>query len=405
MNARTTQRLILTLLLMALTIKSADHSKPPHGDDPKDTIPERVFFQVTNIVNKIAQPADQKFHEILDTIDGATDKKPIVRVHVGEDGKMLSIQAMDDGKRLLFLGTMPQWYGLNWTDWWNNRLTNQYEQIRIQSKNNKKARILNINFNTPYELQKTGLCKTAQDDGAVTVHFYKTQDTYASSQDRLLEIIDKIKIRGKDVITYVNCKAGKGRSATGVAAYLFDLFERAELRDQHGKVIVKSDFEVSIIFEAINNFLKSKRSVVNINLKQRAVLIEVFEYIRTSKSTPLVTPDNTTVDNNNSIPLDIKTSNDDKEDLISARVFPKEVTEKNKAGIGSDDDKKPVQTFCFSPQTPTSYGVPENNQPTVTTNTKSTDHKPETEKKFTLFGWLKSFCNYQRLRSFFSWLW
>lgn len=161
------QKYILTIsIFTACTIKTAE---PVNRDNPQNYFTNRVFFDVTYIYN------DHQFHAILDKIDGATPEKPIIRVERDIDGKL-------------------KIYALSWSDSLNGKYTNQYEQARIYAKK-PNAHIINFNFNTPYEKDRTGLYKLATNDGNVTVHPYETTDTYAPSSERLLNMRDKIKNR------------------------------------------------------------------------------------------------------------------------------------------------------------------------------------------------------------------
>jgi hypothetical protein len=286
MNIRTVQRLIVITTMLAPLIQKADPD-PINGDNPQDTCSEVAFFEVTNVWNKVTQPADQKFHETFDAISDATPEKPVVIVRKVADGKYV-IDKMDDGIGPIIAGTMPQWYALSWYDRACGRLTTQYQQMRLRKGLNSTTPILNINFNTKYEKDRTGVLKIAQDDKNVEIVPFETRDTYASSEERLLEMIGRLRKRTKGTIGYFNCKAGKGRSISGNAAYGFYVLEHAEIRDTEGNILQQANaktsfFSIEDSWHMLNDRLMYKRPVANINGKQKPVLFSSFKKIREAK--------------------------------------------------------------------------------------------------------------------------
>lgn len=293
MNIRIIQSIIL-ILSTAQCIKAGENTKFINGDNPQDTLQEKVFFEVTNLWNKTTQAPDQKFHEIFTTIHGANPEKPIAYVKIKNDGKY-ELTAIDDGRGPVFLGTIPQPYGLRWVDWMKGNTTNQYQEIRRYKNLPHNTVILNVIYNTKYEKNRVGVLKLAQDDGNVELFAHETRDTYAPSPEKLLEMIKRAKERKPGIILYINCKAGKGRSASGNAAYIFDILENAEIRvEETGHTLKKaeepSNISIDDSFEMINTFLKMKRSVVNINQKQKPILLSTFEMIRKNKQKSTVQP-------------------------------------------------------------------------------------------------------------------
>jgi atypical dual specificity phosphatase len=90
-----------------------------------------------------------------------------------------------------------------------------------------------------------------------------TSDFLPVSQDKIEEgvkfIHEELKKGGK---VKIHCKAGRGRSATVVVCYLL----KYGIKDKNGKVT-----RFGLVDGAIN-FVKSKRTVISINSKQRAAI-------------------------------------------------------------------------------------------------------------------------------------
>lgn len=124
-----------------------------------------------------------------------------------------------------------------------------------------------ITINEDFEISISA--KEWQDRG-ITNHRFVAEDFLPVSQDQLktgADLIHQLLMKGR--VIYVHCKAGVGRSASLVVAYLIKYGSSSQLK-----------------FETINDaidYASQKRQLINLNHKQRLALHEYKESLGQSQ--------------------------------------------------------------------------------------------------------------------------
>lgn len=124
--------------------------------------------------------------------------------------------ALHDGRhKPLVLGSMP-------------RKSEYVAQLRQAFNLNGTARVGIYSLNHLFELACTGAGSMAEGEADVTLFMHPTTDECAPSLPDILRIVRDLRARdgsGHD-LSYVHCLAGRGRSATAVAAYILCLLKQ-----------------------------------------------------------------------------------------------------------------------------------------------------------------------------------
>jgi hypothetical protein len=157
------------------------------------------------------------------------------------------IIGINDGKKTpLLLGTIP-------------RKKKHIKTLRSLFHLNTSNGIGIFAFNRPFECKWAGLCKLAKKDRTLTVFKYPTIDYTPPTFIDLIRTVRDLENRDTHPakLAYVHCKGGKGRSATGVAAYLLHTLHKAG---------------IEVTLEQIQQYLKARRPQVDIIKRGRPVL-------------------------------------------------------------------------------------------------------------------------------------
>lgn len=161
----------------------------------------RLGFHISHYYNTVKHGADF-------TCDQITDSHGEISIKYDESG---AIQAISDGKKTpVFLSSIP-------TD------TRHIEKVKASKNLNRDGKkIALLTFNEPWERNTSGLSALLKSNQEIYQYRYSTPDYSAPSLIDLIRIVRHLENR--DTENYqacvVHCKAGRGRSATGVGAYL-----------------------------------------------------------------------------------------------------------------------------------------------------------------------------------------
>ena len=128
-------------------------------------------------------------------------------------------------------------------------------------------------LNLAFERRLTGLSQLVADDQLASMLLYPTIDFYHPSFVDLVRAVHDLRHRPDDAVAVVHCKAGRGRSAAVVAAYLL-----AELVDRNLPADVVE----------VEAYLRSKRPQVKLGRSKRERLDDFVEQIRQKGSFELL---------------------------------------------------------------------------------------------------------------------
>lgn len=211
-----------------------------------------AFFHISILYNKYRFGTAFSFNQIAgDACDGFSNH---TRCAIQDASG--SLIALNDGQKTpLFLGSIPR------------------EQSHIDALDesglpgNKPIGIFTLN--RPFEQQWAGLTDLVAENKQIVLKQYPTTDFEAPSFVDLLRIVRDLENRDGFKIGFVQCKAGRGRSATAVAAYIIHVLGTMNKETTIDQVIA---------------YLQSKRPRVILNDSQKAVLKEFQEALKAAGS-------------------------------------------------------------------------------------------------------------------------
>lgn len=177
-----------------------------------------LLFHPSILFNKIKFGKSFTFNQIVGDDLGKNAKyKNGIGIELDRCG---NIKKLNDGKKTpLILGSIP-------------RKDKHIDRLREAFKLSVKDAIGIFTFNRQFERDWAGLTDIVEENQEVKLFEYPTTDYSAPSFIDLLRAVRDIENRDEynQKLAYVHCKAGRGRSATAVAAYILCLCNKAEVK-------------------------------------------------------------------------------------------------------------------------------------------------------------------------------
>lgn len=194
-------------------------------------------FHISSWYNKI-QHGGPFFHRITNH-----SKSPKIR-----QDKQGNITKFSDGKPALFLG------GLIRSQADLDALKKEAKIDKAQKNNND---LMIVSLTRPFENNWSGFSSVLETNAELLKFFrpHPTTDFSAPTESNLIQIVQELSDR--DCPAYVHCKAGRGRSAVSLAAYI-------------AKVLHEQKIDATPA--NIEHFLRSKRPQVRLNKDHIAAL-------------------------------------------------------------------------------------------------------------------------------------
>ena len=210
------------------------------------------LFHVSILYNKIRFGKAFSFNSVLDA-SCADQTDPKLCVCVGEGGKIISIH---DGKKSpLLLGAIP-------------RYKEHIDEIRKHANLTSDDPIGLYTLNRDFERSWSGLAALEKNPSMVS-HKYPTTDYSAPSFVDLIRAVRDLENAHTLKVRYVHCKAGRGRSAATISAYLMHVCNKA------GQEATPQQIE---------EYLKTKRNRVSINSEQQELLARFAKELKDAGS-------------------------------------------------------------------------------------------------------------------------
>jgi hypothetical protein len=203
---------------------------------------------------------------LLRTRPGFAITQQLTRYYTGSDftfdqitGKNARTSAkiglFDDGKTTpLCLGSIP----------YEQR---HIDQLHIFCKNLSSDKKVGLHtLNEPWECDVSGLSDLVKNNSSIITQFhYPTRDYSTPSMKHIVQAVYNLENRDADhTLALVHCKAGRGRSATIVAAYLMTQFHK------------NNNLDKSSIKE-IEDYLRYRRPIVKLDSSQKNALTKFYE--------------------------------------------------------------------------------------------------------------------------------
>ncbi len=207
-----------------------------------------VALPFSGFVNEYRFGAAFNYHTIArDRPGDHTQKIKGIYIERDADGNII---ALNDGKRVpIVLGSIP-------------RSTDNIKELRKKYNLSEDALIFIFTLNRKFERDFTGLSDIVKKATNNTLLKYPTTDFSAPTLIDLLRIVRDLKNRDdqQEELVLVHCKSGRGRSSTGVAAYLLCVLHDAGIKTDHNQ---------------IEQYLKSQRPQVSLNDSHKKALTEL----------------------------------------------------------------------------------------------------------------------------------
>lgn len=244
------KKTILILLLTSLPVCAKDLPKSPSWyqelKEGYNVAKSALTFHASFVYNKIVFGSSFSFDPITsDCCSKAPCRSRVPRVVKDENGTIVCI---DDAKKVpLALGSIP-------------RSQKNIDAIKRAFNLSKQDRLGIYTLNRDFERNWAGLTQLEKEQ-PLTLHKYPTTDYTAPQFVDLLRAVRDLDNRDTtdEKVAYVHCKAGRGRSATAVEAYLLYICHKA------GVVTTPAQVEA---------YIKSRRPCISMNADQKALLAE-----------------------------------------------------------------------------------------------------------------------------------
>lgn len=227
-----------------------------------------AFFHISLAYNWATQDVCS-FNSMVDSDSSLTRPKIIIGI---QNGKAFIEKVIDSRIAPIYLGNIPQSQG-------------HCARLRTSAKLAPTDTISFHTMNRQFEQFFVGLGTTIAEDAAITQYNYSTTDFTSPSLVDLIRGVDNLARRDeqREKLAYVHCKAGKGRSATLVVAYLIYLFSIADIVRADGSNYTDG-LDQETIIEMLIAYAKKMRSVVSINPKQRVMLSRFYTELKAARS-------------------------------------------------------------------------------------------------------------------------
>ena len=195
--------------------------------------------------------------------DAIDQTQPIIK----KDGITLqydksgTLTGINDGKQApLFLGSIP----------YQQSHIDQLKSI-CNCQSNKHQKIGLFTLNEPWEVETAGLSKLIKTNKNIDQFYYATPDFTAPTLIHLIRIVHDLEKRDhlNQKLSLVHCKAGRGRSATAIGAYLIYLIHKA------GKTTTVQEIE---------KYLISHRPIVHLSSEQKNALSHFYKELKNAKT-------------------------------------------------------------------------------------------------------------------------
>ncbi|MCX5922588.1 MAG: hypothetical protein NTX86_04660 [Candidatus Dependentiae bacterium] len=219
-----------------------------HDADDKNTHVSRyrkswALFGITRAFNTYILNNAFTYHRITDAPTAQDTLVNGVYVQLDAAGNILRIC---DNKSPLILGSIPS-------------ETKDIEKLKKEYQLKQDAEIGVHRLNQQFECDWAGLTKLTQDDQTLKTFKYPTYDYGPTSFIDLIRAVRDLENRSNTAqqLAYVHCKAGRGRSALVVAAYLAYVCHKAGAQ---------------VTPQALEAFIKGKRPVIGLHKEQQELL-------------------------------------------------------------------------------------------------------------------------------------
>lgn len=172
-----------------------------------------------------------------------------------------NIVKFNDGKRTpLILGSIP-------------RHEEHIKQLRTALKLPENSPVALFTMNRHFERDWSGLTSLMKRNESIRMYEYPTTDYSAPSMVDLIRVVRDLDNRDSqnDQVAYVHCKAGRGRSAAAIVAYLLQV-----CHDKMGAT--------DVTIESIESYLKLVRPQVSLNPEHKVALKAFKQELKTAGS-------------------------------------------------------------------------------------------------------------------------
>lgn len=220
----------------------------------------RAMFHATRYASRLMHGNAFTFNQIAGDAIHHSNKIQTNKIAIIRDNKGTIIAIHDGKKTPLALGSIPT------------------TQIDIKtlidvlcSQVNLKKPIEILTLNEQWEIDTAGLSRLLQENNNIIQLKYPTPDMASPSMVDVIRAVHALETRDSRAaqLCLVHCKAGRGRSATIMAAYIAHLLHQAEQ---------------PINVEQIIAYLVKCRAQVHINTKQKELLTEFIAQLQEAGS-------------------------------------------------------------------------------------------------------------------------
>ena len=165
------------------------------------------------------------------------------------------IESISDGNRnAVLLSDIPQ-------------SAAHFNQIRTHLHLSTDTPIELHTWNRRFEQWFAWLGTALKKDSHISKHYqYSTTDMMAPSQIDLIRFVDNVRKRNDPACNH--CKSGKGRSATGMVAYVLYAYHIGKKVNLDGTLYTEPAIDAHTIVDSAVSFVTKKRSIVDLNPAQ-----------------------------------------------------------------------------------------------------------------------------------------